>query len=255
MPPLSRGGGLDDLLRRPDVWRSDGDAMRSVRVEPTGFAALDRALPGGGWPHASLVELLCETHGVGELRLLLPLVQRCAEDGQRVLLVHPPYVPYAPAWGERVDLSRLLWVDGDDDRSALAVAERTARSGACALVLLWLPETGVSARALRRLQLAARAGGCLVFVLRGAGARHAPSPAALRASLRTADVLRPDAPRSDVSRPDAPRSDVSKPDAPRPSVAWSESLLIDVHKCRGRAPGVLRIALAEQDDRPDASPG
>ena len=184
--------------------------MRSGPVESTGFPALDHALPGGGWPAGSLVELLCETHGIGEIRLLLPLVQRAMDDGRRVLLVHPPYVPYAPAWCEhQVDLSRMLWLAGDDEGAALAVAERAARSATCAVVLLWLRHAGDGARAMRRLQLAAQAGCCLVFAMRDVQALVEPSPAALRASLRTVDG----------------------------------ALWLDVHKCRGRAPGALRLTL------------
>jgi protein ImuA len=37
---------------------------------PTGFEALDRELPGGGWPRRVLTEWLLPHPGVGEIRLL-----------------------------------------------------------------------------------------------------------------------------------------------------------------------------------------
>jgi len=38
----------------------------------TGYPALSRDLPGGGWPAGALVDLLVRQTGVGELRLLRP---------------------------------------------------------------------------------------------------------------------------------------------------------------------------------------
>jgi multiple antibiotic resistance protein len=43
-------------------------------VVPTGFAALDAQLPGGGWPCGVLTELLLAQPGVGEMRLLAPVM-------------------------------------------------------------------------------------------------------------------------------------------------------------------------------------
>ena len=62
--------GVAELLRHPALWRA-GDAGAAGTV-PTGFHALDARLPGGGWPLATLIELLVPAAGVGEVRLLLP---------------------------------------------------------------------------------------------------------------------------------------------------------------------------------------
>ena len=45
-------------------------------AQPSGYAALDAALPGGGWPEAALVEVLLAADGLGELSLLLPTLAR-----------------------------------------------------------------------------------------------------------------------------------------------------------------------------------
>ena len=76
------------------VWRADqlAPAVGADAVRPTGHAALDAELPGGGWPAAGLIELLLPAPGCGELRLLAP-----ALAGLPVLWVAPPLLPYAPA--------------------------------------------------------------------------------------------------------------------------------------------------------------
>src|SRR5688572_12887755 len=61
---------LEELLAHPSVWR--GRSRAAVETFPTGFAALDAGLPGGGWPRHGLVEILTPQPGVGELYLLLP---------------------------------------------------------------------------------------------------------------------------------------------------------------------------------------
>ena len=68
-------------------------------ITTSGFAALDAQLPGGGWPHGVLTELLLPEPGVGELRLLAPALAAVAAaratgatpaDGRCVMLFDPP---------------------------------------------------------------------------------------------------------------------------------------------------------------------
>ena len=63
---------LADVLSRSDVWRGDSLARAALPGVPSGFAALDAELPGGGWPRGGLVELLPARQGIGELSLLMP---------------------------------------------------------------------------------------------------------------------------------------------------------------------------------------
>lgn len=168
---------LDALLAAQSVWRAARTPQALAPGLATGHAALDALLPQHGWPRGALVELLLPVDGVGELSLLLPLLARLTRAGDTVALVAPPYVPYAPAWqAAGVDLRRLEIVEADP-RGALWAFEQCLRSSACAAVLGW-PRG--DAAALRRLQVAADAGGSLGIALRDR--RHAanPSPAALR---------------------------------------------------------------------------
>ena len=170
---------LDSLLATRTLWHAGRGAGVSAGGEPSGHALLDAALPHGGWPRRALTELLLPAAGVGELALLLPSLARLTAGGSRVVLVAPPFIPYAPAWqAAGVDLALLEVVATPDPRQALWAQEQCLRSGACGAVLGW--PAGGDDRALRRLQVAADTGDCCGFVLRDR--RHAAnaSPAALR---------------------------------------------------------------------------
>src|SRR5262245_56507537 len=102
--------------RLPALWRAHQLSAPSGAVTASGFAALDVELPGGGWPHRVLTELLLPHSGLGELRLLMPALGRIAgasEDGRSVMLFDPP----APLCGAAlaplgVDAQQLLVVHG-----------------------------------------------------------------------------------------------------------------------------------------------
>ncbi|MBN7135075.1 hypothetical protein A7A76_09885 [Lysobacter enzymogenes] len=187
-PPVS----LEGLLGSRRLWRGQS-AQIAPSAQSTGHAALDAALPTGGWPEAALTELLLPHAGVGELSLLWPALARLsraapgqeqAHEAGMIVLVDPPLLPYAPAWRDAgVALSRLQVVRASG-RDALWAAEQCLRSGACAAVLCW-PQRADD-RALRRLQVAAESGQCLGFALREARAALNPSPAALRIAIDAA---------------------------------------------------------------------
>ena len=178
---------------RPALWLADGlaQAPAASTPRPTGFAALDAELPGGGWPSAGLTELLLAAPGSGELRLLAPLLAQQDPHAVSLLWIAPPLTPYAPALRALcVPLERLLWVTPDSLADAAWAAEQGLRSGACAAVLWWQAEqrspAAALATALRRLHLAAQEGRCPLFALRPAAARAQSSPAPLRLMLEPA---------------------------------------------------------------------
>ena len=72
--PEALGGGA--------VWRADELARNTGATRPTGHAALDAVLPGGGWPVGALVEVLQPQAGQGEWRLLAPALAAGAEPGR-----------------------------------------------------------------------------------------------------------------------------------------------------------------------------
>lgn len=177
---------------------------------PTGYAALDRCLPGAGWPRQGLIEILSDQRGIGELKLLLPaLAALCRDEGAAdvyppprpkdagchagsamlphergsggwVAWVSPPYRPYAPAlaaWG--IDVTRMLVVQGAGTTEW--AMDQALRSEACSAVLGWANPR--DPQALRRLQLAAESSRSLAVLYRPLQAGLTPSSAMLRLAL------------------------------------------------------------------------
>ncbi|HEY9132539.1 MAG TPA: translesion DNA synthesis-associated protein ImuA [Dyella sp.] len=175
---------IDSLLDARRVWRGQPHA-RPPSQQPTGWAALDAALPTGGWPERALSELLLPLDGIGELRLLWPTLARLshAHDAGMIALIAPPYLPFASAWAQAGVRMRQLQVVRAETRDVLWAAEQCLRSAACAAVVCWPQQA--DDRALRRLHLAAETGQCLGFALRPSNAAANPSPAALRIAIDT----------------------------------------------------------------------
>lgn len=149
----------------------------------TSHEELDRRLPRGGWPLGCLIELLSAVQGIGELGLLLPALCRLAQDGRYIAWIAPPYIPYAPALaGRGVPLERLLIIHTASPAESLWAMEQALRCPAVGAVLAWPP--ALVDKSLRRLQLAAEAGGSLAILHRPLTAAQEPSPAALRLRLQ-----------------------------------------------------------------------
>ena len=171
--------GLESLLRHPAIWR--GRSAAQVDVVPSGFPALDDALPGGGWPRAGLMEILVSNIGVGECYVLLPALAALTQKASArwCAWISPPFEPFAPALAahgvalEKVFVARAgkpLWA-----------FEQALVSGACEIVLAWMPR--VPARHIRRLQLAAEKGRTLGVLFRPQSAARESSSAVLRVTV------------------------------------------------------------------------
>lgn len=231
---------VEDLLSHPLLWRGHDAGLADTPAIATGFEALDRYLPGGGWPLAGISEIFVEHYGLGELRVLMPalaaLSQRAVEARKWIVWIAPPFVPYAPALVHHgVDLRRILLVHPErkknkkmgsdpvsrktgsdplsaetgsdpiflsDARDALWAVEQAIRSQSSVATLAWVREADVTA--LRRLQLGAEAHRCWTVLFRPPKAMSQNSPAALRFRLV-------------------------------PGEAWG-GIRLDIHKCRGRKP-------------------
>lgn len=149
----------------------------------SGFEELDRRLPRGGWPLGALIELLSGQQGLGELSLFLPALCRLARDGRYIAWIAPPYIPYAPALAQRgLPLERLLIIHTRNPAESLWASEQALRCPAIGAVLGWADH--LVDRSLRRLQLAAEAGGSLALLHRPPAAAGQASPAALRLQLQ-----------------------------------------------------------------------
>ena len=168
---------LESLLEHPAIW-SGRNAAR-VATLSTGYAELDAALPGGGWPAAGLIEILTTQNGIGEMQLLVPLLVRVGQmtPPRWTAWIAPPFEPYAPALvAAGVPLAQQLIIRTSQ---ALWALEQTLVSGGCALVLGW-PAAVPSGSALRRLQLATQRGGAPAFLFRPLSEAARSSAAELR---------------------------------------------------------------------------
>src|ERR1700753_3136914 len=105
---------LADVLADARVWKlKDASAAPSRPVWSTGKSSLDARLPGGGWPTASLIEVLLDDAGLGEIQLFLPALVACQHKlgAPWIVWIAPPHEPYAPALAQQgIELARLLIV-------------------------------------------------------------------------------------------------------------------------------------------------
>ena len=82
------------LAQLPGVWRGGELEHVSHPVVATGHEALDRELPGGGWPTGTLSEVLHDAAGIGEVTFLSGAIARASgEDSMTVLGVNRPRQP------------------------------------------------------------------------------------------------------------------------------------------------------------------
>src|SRR5262245_12932394 len=172
---------LEEILQHRGVWRGNAPAVATPAV-PTGFAALDAELPGGGWPAGGLTEVLVPCAGIGELELMMPVLGRLTSAGKRVVWLAPPHPPYAPALAAAgVDLPHLALVRAAGRRDALWAAEQALHAGSCHALLAWLHAPRY--QELRRLAVAAEASRAVVALFRPPQAAAESSPACLRILL------------------------------------------------------------------------
>jgi protein ImuA len=183
----------DPEALHPSLWRASQLARGRTRCVDTGFPTLSAQLPGGGWPMGTMVDLLVQQPGIGEMRLLAPALAMVAE--RRVVLLQPPHVPQALALAALgLPPASVIWIRAERSGDMLWAAEQVLRSGSCGALVCWPDQVGAgSARqrfvrsdSLRRLHLAAQAGETLCFMMRPLAAATDASPAPLRLSLAPA---------------------------------------------------------------------
>jgi cell division inhibitor SulA/protein ImuA len=175
------------LVQLPGVWRGGELEHVAHPVAPTGFARLDAELPGGGWPMATLTEVLHDGTGIGEVRFLAGALARAAGEERLVAWINPPFLPYAPALAQAgLALDRCLVVRPANREDALWAAEQALKSGVCGAALVWLESLkghGDEYAWMRRLQLAAQSGNAMAVLYRSTAAERHSTPAHLRVAL------------------------------------------------------------------------
>jgi len=180
--PSALSSGLPAAVEAA-LWRADQLGSPVAATVPSGFEALDAALPGGGWPGHGVTEILSAQSGTLEWRLLGPLLRQVCAAGRSVVLVGPPRPPHPP--GLRLDgitERQLVWVQAETPAERLWSTEQLVRSNACGALIAWLPQ--VRAEQVRRLQVLAAGCAGPVFLCRPATAARESSAAPLRLLAR-----------------------------------------------------------------------
>lgn len=179
--PASRPGARTAGLPAVDaaLWHATEYAAAPAAVVPSGWAALDAQLPGGGWPGRAVCEVLLAQPASVEWRLLAPALQRVTAGGGTVVAVAPPQPPYLPGLIHAgLDERRFVWVRADAPAQRLWAVEQLVKADAAGAVVAWLPQA--RPEHLRRLQVCAQACAGLVLLCRPQAAQHEASAAPLR---------------------------------------------------------------------------
>lgn len=152
---------LSKLTATGKVWRLS-EVQATTAVVSTGFHELDQAL-AGGWPLHTVIDLQSQL-GIGELRLLLPLLQQ-QQQGKLLVFIAPPLKLCGQMLQQAgLQLSQLLIITPHNAKDAFWAAEVCLKSGCCSAVLQW--QASLSVAQLKRLQLCAEQGQSCHLLLR-----------------------------------------------------------------------------------------
>ena len=175
---------FESALAAALVWRGRTQLGHSRRLTlPTGHAGLDAALPGSGWPLNTICEWLIAGVGHGEWPLLAPALANISARGLPIVLINPPYMPYAPALVKAgIALPQLIIVQSGNSKAALWSAEQSLRAGCLGACVLWAAHA--DERSVRRLKLACDAHPGLSVIVRAPEHAVQPSSASLRLRAR-----------------------------------------------------------------------
>ena len=205
---------LEALFHRHPVWRGAGVAPLAQAV-PSGYPGLDRELPGGGWPAGALTEILCASHGIGELQIVLPALAALTVGRAPHRLAGAA----APALCARA--ARRGGAPGLPDRGARPRAARRAVGGGAGAARRDVPRPAAVAAARQLPGTAAAgsggAGGARAALFRPPEAAGEPSPAVLRLALEPGKTARDTHPQA--ARPPLAAS-LPIPIPEDPSMLW-----------------------------------
>jgi protein ImuA len=173
---LAEGHVLPDIAA---IWRGTEFGSTVSDTIATGWEALDKELPGGGWPCGSLAEVLSPQPSVLEWRLIGPAIRRVVANDGQVVVIGPPKHPHLPGLAhEGLDQRHLVWIQAEAPAERLWATEQLIKSNAAGAIIAWLPQA--RQEQIRRLQISAQACDGLVFLFRPESAQHEASAAPLR---------------------------------------------------------------------------
>lgn len=214
------------------VWRASEQVIAPNRTHKTQHQTLDAWLPGGGWPVGSLVEILADAPGCGEIALIAPAL--AALPTQRpIVLLKPPGVPNTLAWQQwQISSQRLWWLHPKTLSDAWWSAETVLRARAFAALMAWVDP--IDDKALRRLHACAQDTDTLMFLFRPTSVAKQFSPSPLRLALTpgAAGCVAIDIIKCKGNKPDAPLKLTLKPE----TLLATGDCHVDGHRTLAMAP-------------------
>lgn len=171
------------LLARSDIWQASSLVKKNA-AQSTGFADLDQALHQGGWPQQAVVELLCQRLGGAELLLFTQGLARLSTQTHGLILIAPPYIPYAPALlAQGLALDSILIIKPRTMADLIWCTEQAFQT--CGYhVISWLSDARIPYRQLRKLQLASQGANGLSVLVRSLAYSTQAAPSPLRLTCR-----------------------------------------------------------------------
>ncbi len=164
------------------IWRGTELGGRNPTTVPTGYAALDAELPGGGWPTRSVTELLTAQATICEWRLLGPAIPKLTSERGRLYLVAPPKEPHVGGLAQLgLSVDQVVWIDAASPADQIWTTEQVIKADPAGAILSWLPQA--RPEQIRRLQVQAHGCEAPVFLLRPVTALRDASSAPLRISI------------------------------------------------------------------------
>lgn len=165
------------------VWRANAMGSAVATTLSTGFDALDRELPGGGWPCHAIAEVLQPQPSIVEWRLLGPAMRSVVAAGRDVVVVGPAQNPHLAGLQHLgIDDKHLVWIRAESPSERLWVTEQLVKANACGMLVAWLPQA--RQEQIRRLQVCAQGCDGPVILCRPAAAENESSAAPLRVQVR-----------------------------------------------------------------------
>ncbi|WP_440874113.1 translesion DNA synthesis-associated protein ImuA [Thalassotalea sp. PLHSN55] len=171
---------IEQLQHRHLVWQGRSKAPLATG-ESTGYAELDQYLDGGFQQGVTEIQ---SAAGIGELRLLLPMLTRAIEEQRLIVFIAPLGIISAQVLSAQgFDLSKVLLVYPEKQQESLWAAEQCLRSGACHSVIMWTHQA-LEVHQVKRLQVASETGNSRQFILRTNKAESLSLPFDLSLSLQ-----------------------------------------------------------------------
>lgn len=160
---------LEQLHNQGKVWSANQTSAKKKAVD-TGYALLNHYLQGG-FPQEGVIEIQSPV-GIGEIRLLLPYIEKLValdkkahrEERQLVFIAPPAHLNALMFIQQNFALERLLIIASQCDKDALWAAEQCLKSGCCLMVFLW--QQSFLIHQIKRLKQAANTGKAVHIIFR-----------------------------------------------------------------------------------------